>query len=323
MTDHTHHSGGHGGPGRAAPNESAKVTRMITWASVLVALVLMVSKLSVYIQSGSVSLLASFADSGLDLVASITAFFAVRYAAEPADEEHRFGHGKAESFASLFQALLVAISAALVAREAVERLLHPAPIHQTNLALAVMVVSIVLTLGLVWLQGIALRRSGSLAVAGDQAHYKADLLANLSVIVGISLASFGGWPMADALIGLGIALWLVYTAWQVAKGGLDQMMDRELPQEDRAQIRKTAMEVEGVYSIHELRTRASGVYVHMQFHLDLDPDITLAAAHTIVVEVERRLLETWPAADILIHPDPKGKAEPHGIGHFRRKENQT
>jgi cation diffusion facilitator family transporter len=309
------------GPGRTEPLAAAKTTRAITWASVLVALTLMVTKLLVVILTGSVSLLASFADSALDFFASVSAFFAVRYAAEPADDDHRFGHGKAESFASLFQALLVAVTAALVAREAVERLLHPSDISRPELALAVMAFSIVLTLGLVWAQGRAIKKSGSLAVTGDQAHYKADLLANVSVIVGIGIASYGGWPIADALIGLGIALWLVYTAWEVAKGALDQMMDRELPEAERKAIRDIAIGVEGVLSIHELRTRASGFYVHMQFHLDLDPQMTLAEAHKIVVEVERRLLASWPAADILIHPDPKGEAEPHGIRHFRRERD--
>lgn len=308
------------GPGRTDPLEAAKTTRAITWVSVLVALVLMIAKLVAFILSGSVALLASFADSALDLFASITAFFAVRYAAEPADKEHRFGHGKAESFSSLFQALLVAISAALVAREAVGRLLNPQQITHENIALGVMLGSIIVTFGLVWLQGRAIKKSGSIAVKGDQAHYKADLLANVSVIIGIGLATYGGFAPADALIGLGIALWLVFTAWDVAKGALDQMMDRELPDGERQLIRQTAIGVDGVHSIHELRTRASGVYVHIQFHLDLDPHMTLVEAHKIIVEVERALLKTWPAADILIHPDPRGKAEPHGIGHFSHEE---
>ena len=311
------------GPGRTEPKQAAKITKAITWVSVLVALVLMVSKLLAFIITGSVSLLASFADSALDLFASITAFFAVRYAAEPADEEHRFGHGKAESFASLFQAMLVAISAALVAREAIDRLLNPQAIVHGNLAIGVMLVSIVLTLGLVWLQGQAIKRSGSIAITGDQAHYKADLLANVSVVIGILIATYGGFGIADAIVGIAIAIWLMFTAWGVAKGALDQMMDRELPQTERDMIKKTALSVDGVYSIHELRTRASGVYIHMQFHLDLDPDMTLAEAHKIVVAVERKLLKTWPAADILVHPDPRGKAEPHGIEHFRREEETS
>jgi len=307
------------GPGRIEPLEAAKVTKAITWVSVSVALVLMAAKLMAFMITGSISLLASFADSALDFVASVMAFFAVRYASEPADEEHRFGHGKAESFASLFQAVLVAISAALVAREAVDRLLHPQPIVQGNIALAVMLMSIILTLGLVWLQGRAIKKSGSLVVTGDQAHYKADLFANLSVMVGIALATSGNFGIADALVGLGISVWLFFTAWEVAKAGINQMMDRELPNTERELICDITLAVEGVYSIHELRTRASGSYVHMQFHVDLEPNQTLAAAHKIVVEIERKLLETWPAADILIHPDPKGEAEPHGTDHFRRE----
>jgi len=305
------------GPGRAHLEEASKITRSITWVSVFVAFVLTLVKLIAYILSGSVSVLASFADSALDFVASITAFIAVRYASEPADKEHRFGHGKAESFASLFQALLVAVTAALVAREAVARLIAPTPLQHSAIAIAVIAFSIILTLVLVWLQTRALARSGSIAVAGDRAHYQADLVANVSVIIGLVMTAYGGLGFVDALIGLVLAFWLVRTAWIVAKGALDQMMDRELPETERQLIREIALSVDGVYSIHELRTRASGLYVHMQFHLDLDPDMPLFEAHKIVVEVERKLLLTWPAADILVHPDPKGKAEPHGLGHFR------
>lgn len=306
-----------GRPGRAAPEESARITRIITWASVAVGLVLMVGKLFVYLQSGSVALLASFADSGLDLVASITTFIAVRYAAEPADDEHRFGHGKAESFASLFQALLVAVSATLVAREAFDRFRHPETIHHGVWALMVMGVSLVLTIWLVWMQSRALKKTGSVAVSGDRAHYAADILANISVMIGIALAAFGGMGWVEPVVGFLVALWLLHAAWEVGGDALNQMLDRELPDAERQHIKNIVHETPGVLDMHELRTRASGSFVHIQFHLDLPPELTLAQAHEIVVDVEKRLMKEFPAADILIHPDPAGEAEPHGLEHFR------
>ncbi len=298
------------------PEQAMRSVRLATSASVLVASVLVGAKLWAYAASHSVAMLASFADSALDLAASLTTYYAVRYAAAPADREHRYGHGKAESFASLFQALLVAISAALVARESVARLINPRAVEHGTLAMAVMGLSIVLTVMLVRWQSKAISQSGSVAVTGDRAHYVSDLAANVSVILGIGLTLYLGLGWADALVGLGIALWLVWTAWGVARKALDQMLDRELPDEERRKIKKLALEVEGVLSVHELRTRAAGIFVHIQFHVDLDPKISLAEAHKIVVEVERRLLEVYPAADILIHPDPKGEAEAHGIAHF-------
>ncbi len=304
------------GPGRHHPEQAMRATRLVTTASVGVATILVVAKLWAYALSHSVAMLATFADSALDLAASLTTYYAVRYAAAPADREHRFGHGKAESFASLFQALLVAISAALVARESVARLLNPHPVEHGTLAMGVMVLSIVLTVTLVQWQGRAIAQSGSVAVTGDRAHYLSDLGANISVIAGLLLTLYIGWGWADAVVGLGIAAWLVWTAWGVARGALDQMLDHELPDDERRKIKKLALEVPGVLSVHELRTRAAGLFVHMQFHVDLDPKISLSAAHKIVVEVERRLLEAFPAADILIHPDPKGEAEAHGIAHF-------
>ncbi|MDQ7078782.1 MAG: cation diffusion facilitator family transporter [Robiginitomaculum sp.] len=221
------------------PEQAMRSVRLATSASVLVASVLVGAKLWAYAASHSVAMLASFADSALDLAASLTTYYAVRYAAAPADREHRYGHGKAESFASLFQALLVAISAALVARESVARLFNPRIVEHGPLAMAVMGLSIVLTVMLVRWQSKAISQSGSVAVTGDRAHYVSDLAANFSVILGIGLTLYLGLGWADALVGLGIALWLVWTAWGVARKALDQMLDRELPDEERRKIKKT------------------------------------------------------------------------------------
>jgi len=310
------------GPGRVSPAKARKITSRITALSVSVAATLVVTKIVAWWMSGSVAMLASLADSALDLAASLTTFFAVRYAATPADDEHRYGHGKAEALASLMQAMLVAASAALLAREAWMRLVDPQPIDASTLAVGVMVLSIVLTSGLVWAQSRALKQTDSLAVTGDRAHYLSDLGANAAVIAALLLTS-AGLERADPLIGAGIALWLFWTAFGVGRRAYEALMDRELPDEDRARIVELAVQDERVMDLHQLRTRASGPFIHIQMHLDLNPNLTLAEAHRIVVGAERRVMAEYPAADVLIHPDPHGQAEPHGNRYFRSEESDA
>lgn len=307
-----------GGPGRLAPAEAQRVTSMATAASVSVALVLVITKAVVWYLSGSVALLASLADSALDLTASLTVFFAVRYAAEPADREHRYGHGKAEAFAGVMQAVFVAASAALLLSEGIQHLFRPVTIEASGWALAVMVLSIVMTIGLLMVQTHALKQTGSIAIEGDRAHYYSDLGSNLAVMVGIAGSVWLGWLWLDAAVAIGVAVWLGITAWGVAKGALDQLMDRELPDEERERIRQLARgDDPRIIDLHQLRTRASGPLVHIQFHISVPPDLSLREAHQIVVECERRLLTVYPAADVMIHADPHGAAEPHGVAFFR------
>ncbi len=303
-------------PGKLSPSDAVQVTGRVTWFAVGVAGLLALVKLAAFIVTGSIALLASLADSGLDLVAALATFFAVRYAATPADEEHRFGHGKAEAFAAMFQAGLVLLSATLVAREAVSRLIEPAPITQGYWALAAMALSVVVTAALIYAQTHAVRKTGSIAVTGDRAHFSSDIAANLVVIAGIGLAMLGlRW--ADPVVGFAVAAWLVWSAWSVAQGALDQMMDRELPDEERDHIYDLATADDRVMGVHMLRTRAAGPLVHIQFHVDLPPAMSLDEAHQVMVAMERRILEVYPGADILIHPDPRGRAEPHGNPHLR------
>ena len=274
------------------PAESAALTRRVTLYSVATASVLVTIKLVAWWASGSVALLASMADSGLDLLASLGTFFAVRYAVVPPDQEHRFGHGKAEAFASLMQAGLVFASAALIGREAIGDLFAPHPLQQTGWAVGVMAVSTVMTAVLIAAQTRVLRQTASVAVAGDRAHYASDLASNLVALV--------------------VAALLLWGAVSVFRDAADQLMDRELSDEARARIIALATEDPRLTGVHQLRTRASGPFIHMQMHVDLDPQLTLEAAHRVVVAAEKRLLAAFPSADIIIHPDPRGRAEPHG-----------
>lgn len=292
--------------------ESSEVTRRVTRYAVFVALLLLGLKLYAWWMSGSVSLLASLADSGLDLIASLVTFFAVRYAATPPDAEHRFGHGKAEAFASLIQAGLVCASAALIGREAIVRLIDPLPLGSTKPGIAVMGLSIILTGLLVAAQSRALRQTASVAVAGDRLHYATDLLSNAVALIGIAVYAATRIAWIDAAAGLIIAAWLLWGAVGVFRAASAQLMDRELADEARNLILALVKEDGRIKGVHNLRTRASGPTIHIQMHADLDPNMTLIDAHEAIVSAEKRLTAAFPSADIIIHPDPKGRAEPHG-----------
>lgn len=294
------------------PAETAALTRRVTLLSVATAAVLVTLKTGVWLMSGSMALLASAADSGLDLVASLVTFFAVRYAVAPPDAEHRFGHGKAEAFASLVQAGLVFASAALIAREAVGDLLNPHPLRSEGWAVAVMIVSTALTVLLITAQTRVLRKTSSVAVSGDRAHYASDLASNVIALIGIGASAWLGVNGLDAAAAIVIAALLLWGAVGVFREAANQLMDHELPDEQRARIVELVSQDRRLTGVHQLRTRASGPYVHMQMHVDLDPDLTLEAAHEVIVAAEKRLLEVFPQADIIIHADPRGRAEPHG-----------
>lgn len=297
---------------RLSVAEASVLTRRITLASTGVALLLVVIKGAVWLLGGSTALLASAADSGLDLLASLVTFFAVRYAASPPDAEHRFGHGKAEAFASLMQGGLVFASAALIGREAIGDILNPREVTHSGLAIGVMVISIVLTTALITAQGYVLKRTASVAVAGDRAHYATDLASNAVALVGIGAAAAFGWRGLDAIAALVIAILLLWGAIGVFREAANQLMDRELPLEARERIIALVVSDPGLTDVHQLRTRASGPYVHIQMHVDLDPALSLQQAHAAVVAAEKRILSEFPSADIIIHPDPRGAAEPHG-----------
>jgi len=292
--------------------ETAALTRRITLMSVVTAAVLVSIKIAAWLASDSVALLASMADSGLDLLASLGTFFAVRYAVAPPDAEHRYGHGKAEAFASLLQGGLVFASAALIGREAIVDLLHPHPLRQEGWAIAVMIVSTALTALLIAAQSRVLRRTSSVAVSGDRAHYASDLGSNLIALLGIAASAWLGLNGLDAAAALLVAAVLLWGAIGVFREASSQLLDRELSLEARRLIVELITRDRRVGGVHQLRTRAAGPFVHMQMHVDLDPDLSLTEAHEVLVEAEKRVLEEFPSADILMHADPRGHAEPHG-----------
>jgi ferrous-iron efflux pump FieF len=290
--------------------EAARLMRWATYASVATALLLIAAKLVAYLLTDAVSVLSTLLDSLLDAAASLVNLLAVRHALTPADREHRFGHGKAEPLAALGQSTFIAGSALFLLVQAASRLLSPQPIANTAVGLAVMAFSIAATLLLVVYQRFVIQRTGSLAIRADSLHYVSDLTVNLSVIVALVLVEAFGWLRADPIFGAGIALYIVYTAWRIARGALDMLMDRELPDEDRQRIRGIALGNPRVRAVHDLRTRTSGPTTFIQMHLEMDGDLTLVDAHAIADTVEADILRAFPGAEVIIHEDPAGIAEP-------------
>ena len=275
-------------------------------ASVSISLFLVAIKTFAYFASHSVAMLASMADSALDLFTAGLNLFAIHEALAPADKEHRFGHGKAEPLAGLAQGAFITASAMFLVIQAVQRLLNPQPIAHGLEALLVMLVSIAMAIGLILYERSVIKRTGSLAVSADQTHYLGDLVTNIGVVIAILLATVLGWQSADPIIALLVAAVLVGSAWLVFRKCLDQLMDHELPDADREKIIAIVRAHPQVKNLHDLKTRAAGLYTFIQCHIELDPDMPLAEAHTVSDEVERELCAAFDKAEVIIHQDPAG-----------------
>lgn len=307
-----------GRPGRLKAQTSSRITRRVTALSVGIGILLILMKLVIFRESGSAGILSSLVHSSLDFIAAMSSFVAVRYAARAPDNLYRFGRGKAEGFSAILQVCLIILAAVHLLESAAHKFEHPQGLEQEGYAIAVMVIAIALTTWLLIAQSWAIKATGSLAVRGDRAHYIADMSANIAVIVGIALTAYTPFLRADALVGLGIALWLFYTAYKIARLAWSQLMDQELPDLERDLIRALALQDTRIKGVHDLRTRAAGPHVHIQMQLDLDDEISLSEAHTIVVDAEQRMMEAYPAADILIHPHPRTCHHKHGNAIFRQ-----
>jgi ferrous-iron efflux pump FieF len=279
-------------------------------ASMSVAAILLCAKLALWIVTGSVAILGSLIDSGLDAIASLVTYVSVRQAAQPPDQAHRYGHGKAEALGALVQAGFVLGSAFFLATEALRRLIAPAAVEQSRLAIVVLLLAIGLTAGLIGFQRSVVRRTGSIAIAADSLHYRSDLLTNLAVIAALILTEATGIAIIDPLFGLGIVVLLLYSASGVARRALDMLMDRELPVAARAHIRKLALAHPEAHAVHDLRTRRAGADVFIELHLELDGGLALEQAHAITHEVETQIREAFPAADIIVHQEPAGLEDP-------------
>ncbi|HEX9791726.1 MAG TPA: cation diffusion facilitator family transporter [Kiloniellales bacterium] len=289
--------------------DAARLMRTATYASVAVAVILIAAKIVAWILTDSVSLLSTLIDSLLDLAASLVNLVAVRHALTPPDREHRFGHGKAEPLAALGQSTFIAGSAIFLVIEAIRRLYNPQDLAHGDVAIGVMIFAIVLTFALTRFQTHVVRKTDSMAIKADSLHYFSDLLVNAAVILAFVLVNQFGWLYADPLIGLAIAGYILKAAWSIAKGAYDMLMDRELPDEDRARIKRIVLDHGEVIAVHDLRTRASGPLTFIQIHVEMDGNMNLYQAHEVADSVEAQLREVYPGAEVIIHQDPHGIEE--------------
>ena len=296
--------------GPITSDHAKRLMRRATTAAVCVALLLIAVKLAAWLVTDSVSLLSSLADSAMDALASLVNLLAVRHALQPADSEHRFGHGKAEPLAGLGQAALISASGIYLIVEAVERLITPRAIEQGAFGLGVMAFSIAVTSALVAYQRSVVRRTDSLAIRADSVHYATDILVNAGVIVSLLLVMFLEWNAADPIVALIIAGFIIYSAFRIARESLNHLMDRELPDADRDRIKQIALGHPAVIDCHDLKTRAAGLNSFIQFHISMDGGLTLDDAHVISDAVELEILAAFPNAEVIIHADPEGVEEP-------------
>mgnify|MGYP001825347624 FL=1 len=285
------------------PLDRAGLLKLASVASVLTAGFLIVAKLVAWSITGSVSLLASLVDSVMDSIASLINLFAIRYSLQPPDEQHRFGHGKAEPLAGLAQAAFIAGSAIFLVFHAIDRLRYDHPLEQVGIGIGVMVLAIVMTVGLLAIQRYVIKKTDSTAIRADSLHYLTDLLTNLSVLLALYLSTLG-WTWADPVFAIAVAIYIFYSAFHIGHDAFQQLMDRELPEEILQQIQATAMSHPEVTGTHEMRTRQAGHTRFVQLHLELQEDMPLKQAHAIADQVEAEILEFLPGAEVLIHQDP-------------------
>jgi len=289
--------------------ERARLTARAAIASSAMAITLIGLKAYASIETSSMAMLGSLADSGLDLVASLIVLMAVRIAAQPADHEHRFGHGKAEALAALVQVILISFSAMFIAFRSTQRLIGGAETGQAELGIAVSVIAMVLTIALITYQRHVVKRTGSLAIGTDRLHYSSDLLLNGSVIAALALDQLLGLTGADAVFGLLIAAWLLWGAWRASSHAMNQLMDREWPDELRESFLAAAKEYPELAGLHDFRTRTSGTHNFAQFHVWVPADWTVQEAHDRLDRAEEELQKRFPNTEILIHVDPEGQTD--------------
>ena len=313
--DHRNHS-----HGSVEHRHHGRLTQSAALLSVGVATFLLLLKGGAAWATGSVAMLGSLADTGLDLVASLVTLYGVRIAAVPADLDHRFGHGKAEALAALFQVGLITVSAVGIAWRAGDRLIHGGSVGHLELGIGASVVAMLTTVGLLAYQRRVIRRTGSVAIEADHVHYQSDLLLNGSVIAALALEGAFGLTGADALLGLAVALWLLWGAWRASGRAIDQLMDREWPAERRQAFLAAAARQPALKGLHDLRTRSSGSRHFVQFHVWVDPRMSVAKAHEVMDEAEHALAKDFPGTEILIHLDPEGQIDTHEDSFHERQE---
>ncbi|MDV5354385.1 CDF family cation-efflux transporter FieF [Enterobacter asburiae] len=278
------------------------VTRAAMAATIMASLLLVI-KIFAWWHTGSVSILAALVDSLVDIAASLTNLLVVRYSLQPADEEHTFGHGKAESLAALAQSMFISGSALFLFLTGIQHLVQPEPLQAAGIGVAVTLVALISTVILVTFQRWVVRKTHSQAVRADMLHYQSDVMMNGAILIALGLAWYG-WHRADALFALGIGGYILYSALRMGYEAVQALLDRALPDGERQEIVNIVTSWPGVRGAHDLRTRQSGPTRFIQIHLEMDDHLPLVEAHLVAEQVEQAILRRFPGSDVIIHQDP-------------------
>lgn len=289
-----------------ADQSNQALRRFAATTALVVAFILVGAKLWAWIATGSISLLTSAADGLVDVVASLVTFVGVRYAAQPVDQGHRYGHGKAEAVAAFVQALLLAAAALGLGVESVSRLIVPQTLTEMGLGIWVIVASSVAAMGLVTMQTYVVKRTGSTAIAADRAHYVTDVAVNLTVLFALIVQRYTGWTRADAVGAFAISCYMLWNARGMAQHALIQLLDRELSVTERERIKTAVLATEGVRAVHDIRTRDGGDRVFVEYHVEVDGWVPVSEGHAISDQSEEAVMALFPAADVTAHLEPAG-----------------
>lgn len=277
--------------------------------TILLAGILVAIKTFAFLISGSVAVLSSLTDSIMDIIVSTGNFCAIRYSSKPADEDHRYGHGKIEGLAAIAQATMIGGVALFLVIESISRLVNPQSLSVSPIVLLIMFISLGISVLITYLQNRALKQSGSLAIEADLAHYSADAIQHSAVIAAIGAQYLGGPAWIDSLFAIGVACWMLWNAREIATKGLNMILDRELPASDRNAILNIIKTHSEVLGVHDLRAIRHGMKELISFDIEADPDMSLHDAHAITKDLEREILELFPSAEVMIHVDPHGEIE--------------
>ncbi len=291
--------------GKAISKKNQKLMKMATYYSVATAILIIIIKIIAWIYTDSLSLLASLADSVLDVIASLLNLFAVHYALQPADDDHRFGHGKAEDIASFAQSAFIAGSAMFIVIQAIGRTIDPHPLQNEIIGIAVMIASIVFTVALLSFQKYVIAKTNSSVIKADFLHYITDVFVNIMVIISFLASMYMDIGSIDTIMSFAIAAYIFKGSWQVGRRAFDNLMDKEMPDADRMKIVECILSDKNVLGMHDLRTRISGMKSFIQFHVELNGEITLKSANQIADNLEHSISQLYPNAEVIVHQDPE------------------
>jgi ferrous-iron efflux pump FieF len=294
---------------KVAGNQAAGLRRAASYAGLCLAVVMFIAKMTAWLITGSVALLTSVADAGVDLVGSFATVLAVRYARHPPDRAHRFGHGKAESLSALLQAVFLAGAAVTIVADATYRFFVPHSLAQLGTGFVVVAASLAATLALIAFETYVLKHGSSQAIAASRAHHFADVLISLVVLMALGLTILTGWDRFDPIFAISLAAYIFFSAWRIAQQAFAVVLDRELPSADRQRIREAVLSHAQVRGLHDLRTRSAGDRLFVEFHLELDPRISVEEGHLIADQVEQAVRAAFPTAEVLTHQEPAGIAD--------------